>query len=177
MRLGLKTMNLLTKNFNFYHWQKIQHTATSARGRTWVRGQPTDSVNAHMELWTVLISPLGLAVATGGVLLTGYLIYRYQRLQLSRSRRCGSVQQNSYYFCETFFLSLLFFFLSDWLLPFPYLLPSYAYAPFQVLKRYGIKGPQPKPFYGSYQEIQKLVCNRPLHACHSPFKHLHGLNN
>jgi len=36
-------------------------------------------------------------------------------------------------------------------------LPSYAYAPFQVLKRYGIKGPQPVPFYGNYKEAEKVV--------------------
>jgi len=37
-----------------------------------------------------------------------------------------------------------------------YLYYSYAYAPFQVLKRYGIKGPQPVPFYGNYKEAEKV---------------------
>jgi len=35
---------------------------------------------------------------------------------------------------------------------------SYIYAPFQFLKRYGIKGPQPLPFYGNCKDISKLVC-------------------
>jgi len=136
-----------------------------------------------MELWTVLISPLGLAATTGGFLLTGYLIYRYQQLgcncpvaecRPTQCFVCGvSSTQLIFIICETWrpsspsSFSLFSSSLSNWLLPFPYLLPSYAYAPFQVLKRCGIKGPQPKPFYGSYKEIRKLVCNRPLHACHS----------
>ena len=35
---------------------------------------------------------------------------------------------------------------------------SYVYAPFQFLKRYGIKGPQPLPYFGNYMDISKLVC-------------------
>jgi len=35
---------------------------------------------------------------------------------------------------------------------------SYVYAPFQFLKRYGIKGPQPLPYFGNYMDISKSVC-------------------
>ena len=57
-----------------------------------------------------------------------------------------------YYFTLHPSLDLSFSFL-----PLPYL-PSYAYAPFQVLKRHGIKGPQPLPIFGNYKEIHKVVC-------------------
>ena len=37
---------------------------------------------------------------------------------------------------------------------------SWAYAPFQVLKHHGIKGPQPLPFFGNYKEIRESgVCS------------------
>lgn len=37
---------------------------------------------------------------------------------------------------------------------------SWAYAPFQVLKRHGIKGPQPSLFFGNYKDIrQSGVCS------------------
>ena len=31
------------------------------------------------------------------------------------------------------------------------------YAPYQVHKRYGIRGPRPTPFWGSYWDIKKMV--------------------
>lgn len=33
----------------------------------------------------------------------------------------------------------------------------FIYAPYQVLKRYGIKGPTPVPFFGNYREVAKMV--------------------
>ena len=33
----------------------------------------------------------------------------------------------------------------------------FAYAPFQVLKNYGIKGPTPVPFFGDYKDKVKMV--------------------
>ena len=33
----------------------------------------------------------------------------------------------------------------------------FFYAPYQVLKRCGIKGPTPVPFFGNYREIYKMV--------------------
>ena len=38
----------------------------------------------------------------------------------------------------------------------------FTYAPYQVLKRCGIKGPTPMPFFGNYREEVKMVrykCN------------------
>ena len=31
------------------------------------------------------------------------------------------------------------------------------YAPYHVHKQYGIKGPIPEPFWGSYSDIKKMV--------------------
>ena len=33
----------------------------------------------------------------------------------------------------------------------------FAYAPYQVLKNCGIKGPKPVPFFGNYREETKMV--------------------
>ena len=33
----------------------------------------------------------------------------------------------------------------------------FAYAPYQVWKRFGIKGPSPVPFFGNYRELAKMV--------------------
>ena len=35
----------------------------------------------------------------------------------------------------------------------------FAYAPYQVLKRCGIKGPTPVPFFGNYREETRMVSN------------------
>ena len=113
------------------------------------------------ELWAVLSSPLWLAV-TAVIALVVYLYYRYlgcmyDRLQTSDSRAICSLmcwnchRRNGIPFIHlSSFLPLL----SP---PSFVFLPSYAYAPFQVLKRYGIKGPQPVPFYGNYKEAEKVV--------------------
>ena len=39
---------------------------------------------------------------------------------------------------------------------FLYWLYSFAVAPFRVLARHGILGPQPGPFYGNYRMIVKM---------------------
>lgn len=41
-----------------------------------------------------------------------------------------------------------------------YLIYSHTYGPFQVLKRYGIRGPTPTAFYGNYKEIAKKGITR-----------------
>ena len=33
----------------------------------------------------------------------------------------------------------------------------FSYAPYQLLKSYGIKGPTPIPFFGNYREEAKMV--------------------
>ena len=133
------------------------------------------------ELSAVFSSPLGLAV-TAGIFLVVYLYYRYlvysvhsssDGLQASILLQSHFLKSVSINMCwnscrrsplwrslhPSIFLSLssLHPSLSFSFLPLP-LLPSYAYAPFQVLKRHGIKGPQPVPIYGNYKEINKVVC-------------------
>ncbi len=36
-------------------------------------------------------------------------------------------------------------------------LSRYFYAPYQIWKKYGIKGPTPVPFFGNYREESKMV--------------------
>ena len=76
-------------------------------------------------------SPLGavLCMLTSLIL---YLVYRYARILLA-----------VYYVYRTsidggFYCRLL-------------------YAPYHVHKQYGIKGPRPEPFWGSYSDIKKMV--------------------